>query len=138
MSLHRMFHKPTFIFCLRLQNYKMPSCRRTTIFTSFGTPMTSLKEKFLGFIFLPTQDYTLVQFPLINNSGQEDEATIRDCDLVAICLHVSLLFACFSSVCMFLFCLHVCMFAEYVCMNLCFPQFFGNVLILGLERCGGG
>ena len=117
MSLHRMFHKPTFIFCLRLHNYKKPSCRRTTISTSFATPMPPLKEKFLGFIFLPTQDFTLVQFPLINNSGQEDEATIRDCNLVAICLHVSLLFACFSSVCMFLFCLHVSLL--FACWHVC-------------------
>ena len=40
------------------------------------------------------------------------------------------MFACFSSVCMFLFCLHVCMFAKNVCMNLC-------LLILGHQRCGG-
>ena len=75
ISWHPMFHKPTFIFCLRLHNSKKHSCRRTMISTSFATLLRHLKEKFLGFIFLPKQSLTLLQFSLINKSGEKSEAT---------------------------------------------------------------
>ena len=62
ISLHPMFHKLTSIFCLRLRNSKKHSCRRTMISTSFVTRVPHLKERFLGYIFLPTQYFTLLQF----------------------------------------------------------------------------
>lgn len=80
-----------------------------------------------GFLVFLYQHFgsSLLQFPFINNSGQEDEATIWRCTLVAICLHEFLVFVCFSSVYMFLFCLHVFMFAcfsfvgMFSCLHVC-------------------
>ena len=108
LCLYPMFHKHTFVFCLRLHNCKKHSCRRIMISTSFAIKWRHLNEKCLGCIFVPTKYFTLLEVSLIKNSGEIIEAKSRRCILVAICcmsllcLHVSRLFACFS------FVLHVC------------------------------